>query len=902
MGQICNKEKNSESTKILNFFKTINPENKLNFNINCYDENCQKILSFAKNNFEKLGQMQQLRVDFIQEVREEINNLKNYNYNSYNNYNNFNNYNNYLNYPQNQYPYRNYNNLYNINDLNYYNISDTEQILYYIIIMTLTLKSYLNRNFVSNELEKSLLEISVIILKKNYNNKDLKLILYYLSKMFEILFKYVSNIQFYININNYLSKINIVINESNILAKEEKYPFILTHIISLGEYFHNDYNNILINNLNQYYLMRYYIYLIFKNYDFIIDNYSTYKNIILKNNNLNNNYNNLANSQYNKNDLIEEDKLSENIIKKEKECNDLNNISNSINYFLIVCSQDTFTGKNIFQEFGNQFELGIKDNKLDNDINLIKFKETCLTILFRNLNPDEHNSTIFLSFFEYLCDNKKLNILNNVLYYEKFIELYFKYNNNKIFIDKYSLILNRIFIMEIESYKKDNFIIDKLYNYIQEVYNKNSRMQKNNEIKMNYENLYFFINLIKYISFDYKKNKNIKTAYDILIYLASFINKIKHFYKKPENIINNNIDLQIYQNFNISVNNFDYNKNNFYTTLYENIHIPLSNFISEYIILFNDFFKIKEKNIINNKFHCCIINTITYLEISMIKKNKRKNIQIIIKLLSIYVNFLNTEELIDYEEIDNYLRDNLRLIINEIKIGNNNYGILNQSLQFTTYHLIIIYNAILIILIEINKKKSNLSDLISRHNKILNIIRGYNHFIGSHFYPKNENIQQYKVRELYTLLSNGEVYNIQKESFLQIIYIFQRILFNDEDEDSQVSLSRYRTRTLYQKDNTNEINIRIDTKNNNYFDFRKFIYFDNNLNDSFSQISNKYLNYNEPQLNFSHHQYNSNVDLFSEKVKLPFKDNNSNSYNFSEQNKTLDIISDKGSLNCNFKV
>ena len=897
MGQICNKEKNSESRKILNSFKTINPENNLNFNINCYDENCQKVLSFSKNNFEKLGQMQQLRVDFIQEVREEINNLKNYNYNSYNNYNN-----NYINYPQNQYPYAYHNNLYTLNNLNYYNISDTEQILYYIIIMTLTLKSYLKRNYISNELEKSLLELSVIILKKIYNNKDLKLILYYLSKMFEILFKNISNIQFYININDYLSKINIVANDYNILTKEEKYPFFLTHIISLGEYFHNDYNNILINSLNQSSLMRYYIYLIFKNYDFIIDNYSTYKNIILKKNNLNNNnnYYNLANSQYNKNDLIEEDKFSENIIRKAKEYDDLNKISISINYFLIVCSQDTFTGKNIFHEFDNQFELGIKDNKLDNDINLIKFKETCFIILFNNLNPDEHNSTIFLSFFEYLCDNKKSGIFNNDIYYEKFIELYGKYNNNKIFIDKYSLILNRIFIIEIESYKKDNFIIDKLYNYIHKVYNKNSGMQKNNEIKMNYENLFFFVNLIKYISSYYKKNKNIKTAYDILIYLASFIKKIKHFYKKPENsIIDNNIDLQIYQNFNISLNNFDYNKNDFFTTLYENIHIPLSNFISEYIILFNEFFKIKKDNIMNNKFHCCIINTITYLEISMITKNRRKNIQIIIKLLSIYVNCLNTIELIDYEEIDNYLIDNLRLIINEIKIGNNNYGIFSQSLQFTTYHLIIIYNAILIILLEINKKKSNLSDLISKHNKILKIINGYNHFIGSHFYPKNENIQQYNVRKLYNLLSNGEVYNIQKESFLQIIYIFQRILFNDEDEDSHASFSRYRTRTIYQKDKKNEINISINT--NNYFDGRKFIFLDNNLNDSFSQISNKYLNYNGSQLNISHHQNNSNVELFSEKLKLPFKDNN-NSINFSEQNNTLDIISDKGSLNCNFKV
>ena len=178
-------------------------------------------------------------------------------------------------------------------------------------------------------------------------------------------------------------------------------------------------------------------------------------------------------------------------------------------------------------------------------------------------------------------------------------------------------------------------------------------------------------------------------------------------------------------------------------------------------------------------------------------------------------------------------------------------------------------------------------------------MNGYNHFIGSHFYPKNENIQQYNVRKLYNLLSNGEVYNIQKESFLQIIYIFQRILFNDEDEDSHASFSRYRTRTIYQKDKKNEINISINT--NNYFDGRKFIFLDNNLNDSFSQISNKYLNYNGSQLNISHHQNNSNVELFSEKLKLPFKDNN-NSINFSEQNKTLDIISDKGSLNCNFKV
>ena len=50
-----------------------------------------------------------------------------------------------------------------MNTCNYYNVNEKEKILYYIIIMTLTLKSYLKRNYKSNEFEKSLLELSIII-------------------------------------------------------------------------------------------------------------------------------------------------------------------------------------------------------------------------------------------------------------------------------------------------------------------------------------------------------------------------------------------------------------------------------------------------------------------------------------------------------------------------------------------------------------------------------------------------------------------------------------------------------------------------------------------------------------------------------------------------------------------
>jgi hypothetical protein len=126
----------------------------------------------------------------------------------------------------------------------------------------------------------------------------------------------------------------------------------MTHIITLGEFFRNDYNNILINSENQSLLMKYYVYLIIYNNDFIVKNHSTYKNMIMKKEKFNNSQI-LTNSTYNKNDLMEAVLLSENIMKKSSWYDDMIKISNSIEYFLMICSQDIFTGKNIFCEFDN---------------------------------------------------------------------------------------------------------------------------------------------------------------------------------------------------------------------------------------------------------------------------------------------------------------------------------------------------------------------------------------------------------------------------------------------------------------------------------------------------------------------------------------------------------------------
>ena len=879
MGQICTSDNYPESKKILNSFKNMQLENKFDFSIHNYDNNCQKIKSLSKNYFEKLGQMQQLRIDFIELIRQEINIInENYYYNTIN-YNSI-----------DTYHYNSYNYMQNLNNFNYYNINGNEKILFFIIIMTLTLKSYLKNNYASNELEKSLLELSIIILKKNYSKNVLKLILYYLSRLFEILFIKFHNSQNYININDYLQKVSYISNDYNILTEEEKYQFIFSHIIFLGELFKNDYHNILINSENQALLMKYYTYLIAKNYEFIIQHHSTYKKILM--NKKNDNYcEDMTNSKYNKNDLIEIDQFSENIMKKSKEYDDLNKISHSNLYFLIICSQDTFTGKNIFFVFDKYIETEIKDNNLENENNLIKFKESYFMILFSELKPTNFCSTMLLSFFEYLINN---DIQRNDIYNEMIISLYNNFNNNKIFIDKYLSIISRIFIFELENYKKENFIIDKLYNYIYNLYNNkyNINLESTNQAIFS-KNLYFFLNLIRHISFYYNKTKNIKIAYDILIYFTNYIDEIRFFLKKPINFIKNNFDeIELRDNFISTLNNFDYNKNDFYTSLNESIRIELSNFLSKYIIFVNDFFNIKHNKITNN-FDYSIITTITYLEIGIIKKSNKKNIKIIIKILSIYISFLNTSELVDNEEIKGCLNNNLKIIINEI--SQLNYEKYNNNIKYNTFHLKLIYSVLMAILIKIEEKNNKLSDLVKKHNTITNTIKKYDNALCSKCFPNFEKIQSFTFNNIVYQLSNIEEFIIQKILFQQIINIIKKNLFNDsEDIDSDISFNMYRTRTIYQRDK-NDINININTNKNEPFSNQLPMF----LNDSLSNYSNYSIRNNRSYLNMPQNTVFNN-SYYSDGVNLPYKGNYED--HLSDLKRISDIISDKNSSNFNLKL
>ena len=879
MGECCSNEYYPEERKIFDSFEKIDIDNINDFNIINYDEITGKIFDLHRNSFYKIAQFQLLRVNFIKELKKEITN-DNKDHNNY--------------YQQ----YLGRNNLY-INN-NYFSkrhnnkLSENQKTLYYIIIMTLILKYYLKRNFISNELEITLLELSVVIMNKKYNNKDMKLILFYLSKMFEILFKRVHNIQNFINFKEYLTKINIITTDNNLLTKEEKYLFIKTHIISIGEWFHQDLKATLIENYFRLLLLKYYSYLFVQNYDFIVQNYYEYEKDILVKNNYEHINKIRDDDYYNENDLIPNDigVNNTNIIKNE----DLNKISNSIHYFFIICTEDIFTGKNIFLEFHNILNNEILLNNLNNNINLIKFKKSIFHILFKNLLTIDYSTTMLFSFLDYIIEYGKLGVDNTDTYYKIIINLYGRFYNNRMFLDKYSSFISEIFINEIENNKKEK-IINELYKYIIDLNIKNNKYKytnfDNGNMKITkHENIYFFINIFKNISLYYKKQNNIIIINDILIYLNNLAIIIRRDYQKKSININKYNNKYLYDNINITLKNFYNYQNDFLFNLNEKVQLNLSKFISSYILMINDLCEIDYKDMMGD-FDYSIIYSITIMEIKIIKYNKINSMNKIQSLLNLLIKHLNSQELNENEKIFNSLNNNLKLIKYLTYTSNAAY----ITIQFTTFQLKLIYVIIIIILFHINKNNSDNEVYIIKHKKILLKINQYNQTIGSCFHNLSD------IKNIYTNnisnLLQGQIYAITHVSFFQIIYFIQKELFSEENQNDQIN---FRSRTLYQNDKNSEMNIYIDTKNNLPYNNKSYLLRNNHLiKDTWSKYSND---------TFSHRKVNSHYfqnykvdDIFSEKINMPIQ----NSYNYNERininnmTKNNDIISEKSSIR-NFEL
>ena len=884
MGECCSNGNYPQERKIFDSFEKMDKNNIKAFNIINYDENYEKISEQYKNNFDKIGQFQYLRINFMKQLKRHILN-ENENYKTQN-YHNFSLQSNY--YRNNTYKYT----------MTKYNINGTQKTLYYIIILTLILKSYLKRKYISNELERSLLEISVVIMNKKYNNNDMKLILFYLSKMFEILFLNVNNIQNIINFKTYLSKINDIINDANILLKEEKYLFILTHIISLGEWFKNDYKSLLIDQYFRILLLKYYCYLFIQNYDFIVNNYSNYeKNIMINNNENENKYNE---NYYNENDLIQK-----NIdIIYNKKIDNLNKISRSIHYFFSICNEDIFTGKNIFNEFENILNQEIISNNLQNDINLIKYKKSIYHILFINILSINNNTALVLSFLDYIIEYRKLEIKNSDTYNQMIIKLYGKFNNNRIFLDKYSTIITNIFISEIEKSKNDKMIIDELYKYINDlnIQNKYTNIEEEKLKIKNYENIYFFIILFKKISFYFNKATNNRIIIDLLVYLNNIVCKIKREYKKNTININQYNNKYLYENINTTLKNFNNYRKDYFFNIEEKIPIALCTFLSSYILMINYIFQIDYKDITID-FDKSIIYIIINLEIKIIKYNKIKLLNNIITLLNFLIKHLNSKYINDYDEINNYLKNSLGLIINQAYKSTE----VHINIPFTTLHLKIIYIIIILILININKTNSEKEILLSKNNKTLLKINQYNKIIGSYFQNLSD-INTIQINNIQNLLQ-GQIYAITNISFIKIIKFIQNELFDDKHEnENNINLNdtiNFRARTLYIDDKNSDINIYINTKNNNLkYNTKTHLLIDNyKIKDSFSIYSNDTFSYRK--INNKFIPYNTyNNDIISEKIIMPNKNNliNNDKINIKNNiNIKEDIFSNRSSQS-NFDI
>ena len=263
------------------------------------------------------------------------------------------------------------------------------------------------------------------------------------------------------------------------------------------------------------------------------------------------------------------------------------------------------------------------------------------------------------------------------------------------------------------------------------------------------------------------------------------------------------------------------------------------------------------------------------LEIKIIKYNKMKSLNKIIVLLNLLIKHLNSKYINDYEEVNNYLNNSLRLIIHQVYKSTESH----INIQFTTLHLKLIYIIVFLILSNINRNNSEKEIFLSNNNRTILTINQYNKIIGSCFQNLSNN-SNININNFQNLLQ-GQIYIITNISFIQIIKFIQNGLLNDKFENqndiNQNNNINFRARTLYMNDKESDFNIYINTKNKNlYYNTKTHSLTDNFIiKDSFSIYSNDTFSYRK--VNNKYIPYNKyNNDILSEKIIMPNKINFNN--------------------------
>lgn len=821
MGACCTSKDPPEEIKISYSFQNIYSDNRFSFTILNYDENYEKIYSLSKSVFKTLEVKQNIRNNFLKEMINQINyeNSISKNNSSIN-----------MQTCDNPFYYR-----YFINE-------DAQKILFNIQLVSILLKKYMddNSNFYNNalvgDLMKSLIIISIYIYERKYKNfNEIKTVIYYLSKMFEYLFRYIINIKNYFNINKYICKIKFIV-ENNILLEEEKYPFIKSNIISIGEYFKKDEMNTVLSNEFNILLISFYAFLCLFNYNFIINNYQSF--FIEKNN------------------LI-----------KSVEYIELNKILKSFYYFLLFSVQDINTGKKILDEFDRQLILLLKQK----NENFYKFERVCFNFIYTyiNNNNENNNKIVLLSYIDFLSVKIDYEKNNQKIYFDIIQNLYHyllkNYSNNDTnILDKYAMILSKIFMTQ------SNF------KYFDEQLNSINKDEQKNTDKI----IYIFIYFIKYLSKYYRISNDIIKK-NILCYLVGILRKIHQKFKGDKNIIINISDFQII------ITDIEYNLNSIENKLIEN---EVNNFYKFFLLMIDDYFVVNGIESVQIYFLDIVLGTIVNIITNVNYKNKREVTLTAIRLLCLIIKIISKRDKTEEQSINNSLLSSLK------KINRILFLYSNSHIQFCTFLLKFIYSYIILILIELHKKKSILKDLILKHKHFISYIKQLNIYNLSKLF-EDINIQNFNAKIMKNQLLADQMYILTLNTFKQILTFIENLFFINT-----LSLNSY---SYSIPKNTLQLNC--SEYDHSLSRIHTQFFYDNSIHDSFNIQSNCYRD------KYSYFTHNS-VNSFNNYLKTDYERKSNNIFLpvtnvvspplYSNNISIIrnDIFSNKGSSFCDLKV
>ena len=719
------KEQRPEENEIYIYFHKMEKETEFNYTIEDYDKNYEQIAQLSKNIFKKLEKKQTVRIGFVNEIMRMLSKL-------------------------------------NINEREN---RITRKILFYTLVLTLTLKNFLKENEnnsyikANNDLQQSLLTMAIQTLESNFENmQNLKVIIYYIAKMLVLLFKEMTDIDQYINIEKYIKKLNSITEKENLLEEKEVYPFIKVNLSCLGEYFVNKYeeNNLKLSSINT--LIDYFILMIFSKTPFISQNYAIYKKEIFSENYLFNiigskrkrycdpgkrkrtlasiaiidniiDINNkiFPNLQNNNAEVNEpEDELTK--LRKDQNYIDLIEINDSFYYFFKSVIHDMIGGKNIFDTYNTHINDFILKKSNDMRFNAIlpgfnKASEILLILFFVKCKINNDNVIIY-SFLQYISDNMEIlinNKENKDLFFNIIIIFLELFRDDENINEKNIYLLSKIFIIENEELKEDEeFLIERILNF-SEIFD------------LHDSRLGLFISFLAKLNYILKENQNDTLIKDSLEKINEIFEKLNNMgnegKKGIEDIISLNSDLKNKtakfilnkEEFSIILKFCDFgflnkqkkgdyikkNKNELFDT-YLNFFINFIIFV-DCNFYFNEIYNdISSRNLLFQK----IISIITKLEIICIKDNDIyiNELLVLIKKLINIIKKNTFNCFVDFEIIYKYLNHNL------YKISK----IETEDINFINFKLV--YSISIFIITQLKKIFRIPSSMQKLHNEIVNEI------------------------------------------------------------------------------------------------------------------------------------------------------------------------------------